>query len=97
MERTYYTKEETQFLLDNCEIMTRKEMAEALGRQTPSVTQKLLRMNKKPISFKKQTSNTWVKMFVFAQELNPKYEKVTDAFNDYGMRNFINLYKQANA
>ena len=94
IEREYYTEKEVDFLLANCETMTRKEMAEALGRKTPSVTQKLLRLNKKPISFKKSASNTWVKMFMFAKELNPKYEKVTDAFNDYGMRNFIELYKQ---
>ena len=94
MQKRDYTQKEVDFLLANCETMTRKEMALALGRKTPSVTQKLLRLNKKPMSFKKSASNTWVKMFMFAKELNPKYEKVTDAFDDYGLRNFIKLYKQ---
>ncbi len=94
MQKRDYTQKEVDFLLANCETMTRREMAEALGRQTASVTQKLLRMNTKPITFKKSSSNTWVKMFIFAKELNPKYQKVTDAFDDYGMRNFIKLYKQ---
>ncbi len=92
-----FTDQEIKFITENCERMTRKELAKALGRSTPVVTQKLLKINKQPLTLKAQSSNTWVKMFKFAKTLNPEYQKVTDAFNDYGVRNFKNLYKQHNA
>ena len=93
MNKQKFTQEEIQFLTDNCETMTRKQMALAIGRSTAVVTQKLLKINKSPMTYKAQSSNTWVKMFQFCKSLNPEYKKVTDAFNDYGKDQFIKLYK----
>lgn len=55
--RKLFTADEKQFLSDNFDSMTHKEMAEKLGRSTPSITQKLAKMGLRKNFLKTEDSN----------------------------------------
>ncbi len=94
-----YTKDEIEYILTNKATKTAEQIGKDLGRSTAAI--KGIYFRKKNTYNKKQSEELGIpykgcnyeNMLKFAKSINPKYKRVTDAFKDYGVREFKKLYK----
>ena len=94
-----YTKEEIDYIVANKATKTAEQIGKDLGRSTAAI--KGIYFRKKNTYSKKQSEALGIpyrqcnyeNMLKFAKSIKPEYKRVTDAFNDYGVREFKQLYK----
>jgi len=94
-----YTKEEIDYIVANKATKTAEQIGKDLGRSTGAI--RGIYFKKKNTYNKAQSEALGIpyrqcnyeNMLKFAKSINPEYKRVTDAFNDYGVREFKQLYK----
>ncbi|MCP4485241.1 MAG: hypothetical protein GY823_11865 [Flavobacteriaceae bacterium] len=89
-----YTLEEIEYYNENFNKKEVKEIAHDLGRTYSSLRSKMHKIKYEGFKLPKPRQEcNYKKMLQFAKQLNPKYNYMTEVFNDYGVKEFINLYK----
>ncbi len=94
-----YTKEEIDYVLTNKKHKNAEQIGKDLNRSTAAI--KHIYFRKKNTYNKKQSEELGIpykgcnyeNMLKFAKSINPEYKRVTDAFKDYGVKEFKQLYK----
>ncbi len=93
---TIYTKEEIQYYFDNKKTKTIKQIAKELNRSAIGLKGKVYRVRVQNKTVKHRAECNYTKMLNFAKQLNPKYNYMTEVFNDYTIKEFIKLYTKHN-
>ncbi len=91
-----YTKEEIQYYYDNKKTKTIKQIAKELNRSAIGLKGKVYRVRVQNKTVKHRAECNYTKMLNFAKQLNPKYNYMTEVFNDYTIKEFIKLYTKHN-